>query len=61
MTNTKYTKIEMTNGQSFNMSHSTRSNENLKSNHRIMIGINGIKYVVNICNNFAYKCNSLNN
>jgi hypothetical protein len=61
MTNTKYTKIEMTNGQSFNMSHSTRSNENLKSNHVIMTGINGIKYVVNICNNFAYKCNSLNN
>jgi len=47
--------LQMTNGKNYIVSHATRSIQGLKSNHVIMTGVNGIKYVVNVCNGFAYK------
>lgn len=49
------TKILMDNGQSYNLSNVTRTLDNLKANHIICTGANGLKYVVNVCNGFAYR------
>jgi len=47
-------KIEMTNGESFTLSNVHFSKQGMKKNHAVMMGKNGIEYVVNMCNKFAY-------
>ena len=49
------TQIQMTNGKEYTLSNASMFNDNLKANHEILTGVNGIEYIVNNNNMFAYK------
>ena len=49
------TQIQMTNGKYYTLSNAGMLADNLKANHEILTGVNGIEYIVNNNNMFAYK------
>ena len=49
------TLIKMTNGKEYTLSNAGMLADNLKANHEILTGVNGVEYVVNNNNMFAYK------
>ena len=55
MKSRNYSKVEMTDGSTHVVSHAKMSKNNLKSNHIVKQSMHGFEYVVNICNNRAYR------
>ena len=50
-----YSKVEMTDGTSYILSNAKMSRSGIKSNHVEKTGVNGVQYIINICNKRAYK------
>ena len=50
-----YSKVAMTDGQSHILSSSKMLLSGMKKNHVLKAGVNGIQYIVNTCNQRAYK------
>jgi hypothetical protein len=55
MKTVKRVAIKMRNGSIYHLGVGYHSKQDIKKNHLLMVGENGIEYVVNINNGLAYK------